>query len=358
MHHPRSTTKTWRSITSALTAIGIALLWQTASHAESPPPDAKRVAKHVAPERVATERHVDDPILRVVSYNIKHGRGMDGKVDLDRTAKVLAKLKPDIIALQEVDKHCTRSGKVDIAAELGKRLKMDHRFGKFMDFQGGEYGMAVLSRLPIKTTRIHKLPRGAEPRIALEVVVQANSEAKDADKQAAPKKAKGLGRGGGIKKQQGDKGDAGDAGNRASRNEDGNEHPLPDFTFSFVCIHNDWTTASRRFQQVEALIKSLSKRPKHEGKPLPTLLVGDFNCGPRGVSLQPLVKDGWRYIPKDDKSRRATFPSPKPTIEIDYVITRDLPFAEVSHQVIDERVASDHRPLLAVFRFAQPSSKD
>jgi endonuclease/exonuclease/phosphatase family metal-dependent hydrolase len=90
--------------------------------------------------------------LRIVSYNIRHGAGLDGKVDLQRIAKVIAKEKPEVVTLQEVDQECTRSGSVDQAAELGRLLKMEHRFGKFMDFQGGEYGMAVLSRFPIEKT--------------------------------------------------------------------------------------------------------------------------------------------------------------------------------------------------------------
>ena len=101
--------------------------------------------------------------LKILSYNIKHGRGMDGKVDLLRIAKVIGSLSPDLVTLQEVDKNCTRSGSVDLTRELAGILKMEGRFGKFMDFQGGEYGMAVLSRVPIISHQVHVLPRGAEP---------------------------------------------------------------------------------------------------------------------------------------------------------------------------------------------------
>ena len=48
---------------------------------------------------------------------------------------------------------------------------MEHAFGKFMGYQGGEYGMAVLSRFPIAKVVRHQLPEGAEPRCALEVKV-------------------------------------------------------------------------------------------------------------------------------------------------------------------------------------------
>ena len=72
--------------------------------------------------------------LKILSYNIKHGRGMDGKVDLPRIAKVVRSLSPDLVALQEIDRNCTRSGSIDLTAELGAMLGMEGRFGKFMDY--------------------------------------------------------------------------------------------------------------------------------------------------------------------------------------------------------------------------------
>lgn len=227
--------------------------------------------------------------LRVVAYNIKHGRGMDGKVDLERVAKVLRALKPDVIALQEIDNKCTRSGKVDQAAELGRLLGMKHRFGKFMNFQGGEYGLAVLSRHPIEKSERHQLAPGAEPRCALEIVIQ-------------PK--------------------------------DSNT------AISFVSIHNDWTKESLRIPQVTDLLRGLKDR-KH-----PIILAGDFNAEPGDKSLALLKKDGYQFVSKNGAK---TFPSPKPTVEIDYVLTKGLTFEKApTCSVIDERVASDHRPLLSV----------
>ena len=114
--------------------------------------------------------------LKILSYNIKHGRGMDGRVDLKRTAEVIRSFSPDLVTLQEVDKNCTRSGSIDLTQELAGILKMEGRFGKFMDFQGGEYGMAVLSRFPIISHQVHVLPRGAEPRCALEVRVNPGKD--------------------------------------------------------------------------------------------------------------------------------------------------------------------------------------
>ena len=101
---------------------------------------------------------------------------MDGRVDLKRTAEVIRSLSPDLVTLQEVDKNCTRSGSIDLTEELAGILKMEGRFGKFMNFQGGEYGMAVLSKFPIISHQVHVLPRGAEPRCALEVRVNSGKD--------------------------------------------------------------------------------------------------------------------------------------------------------------------------------------
>ena len=226
--------------------------------------------------------------LRLLAYNIHHGEGMDGKLDLERIAKVIAAEKPDLVALQEVDNGCKRSGSVDQAAELAKLLKMEHRFGKFMDYQGGEYGMAVLSRLEIEETVIHKLPKGAEPRIALEVVVKS---------------------------------------------------PIWPGKFSFVGIHNDWMNEVLRVQQIKVLQIGLKDR-KH-----PIILAGDFNAEPKSDSLMKLKEDRWKML-RD--GRKNTWSASEPKVEIDFFFAKGLPAFHFEDTVIVEEVASDHRPIAVV----------
>lgn len=55
---------------------------------------------------------------------------MDGIINLERIAKLLTDLNPDVIAVPEVDKSCKRSGIRDLAEELGRLTGMRHRFGK------------------------------------------------------------------------------------------------------------------------------------------------------------------------------------------------------------------------------------
>lgn len=233
----------------------------------------------------------DEPsVLRVVAYNIKHGRGMDGKVDLERTAKVIESLKPDLVALQEVDKHCQRSGNRDLAAELAKRLGMESRFGKFMDYQGGEYGLAVLSRLPIVESTRHPLPTGSEPRCALEVQVRV----------------------------------------------EGRTEPI-----SFVSIHHDWKSEEVRVRQVTALKEAMAPR-KH-----PVILAGDFNGDRSDASMKLLAEAGWRIVEKNEGTPAKTCPSDEPKSEIDFFVLRGFGDGPIDHRVIDEKLASDHRPIVA-----------
>ncbi|MBA3819768.1 MAG: endonuclease/exonuclease/phosphatase family protein [Deltaproteobacteria bacterium] len=110
--------------------------------------------------------------LRVMTYNIRNGRGIDDRVDLDRIAEVIAAFDPDVVALQEVDVGRARSGSVDQASYLAKRLAMSASFAACIERGSDRYGIATLSRLPVRETRQLSLPhqaqrRRSEPRCAL-----------------------------------------------------------------------------------------------------------------------------------------------------------------------------------------------
>jgi endonuclease/exonuclease/phosphatase family metal-dependent hydrolase len=111
--------------------------------------------------------------IRVITYNIHHGEGPDGRIDLARLAEVIAGAAPDLVALQEVDEGTARVGGAHQAAELGRLTRMYHAFGQTMAFQGGGYGVAVLSRWRMLSVENHPLPRtpDREPRTALTVLV-------------------------------------------------------------------------------------------------------------------------------------------------------------------------------------------
>jgi len=87
--------------------------------------------------------------LRVLTYNIYHGEAADGSIDMDLLASIINEVNPDLVALQEVDKNVQRTGGIDITEELARRTGLEGYFVKHRDFQGGEYGNAILSRFPV-----------------------------------------------------------------------------------------------------------------------------------------------------------------------------------------------------------------
>lgn len=113
--------------------------------------------------------------LTAGTFNIHHGVGAHGRLDLDRTAETLAEGGVDVVALQEVDRvWSARSAFVDQAGYLAERLGMHLAFGPCLVRRRGrhqprEYGNAVLSRHPLGETRNTLLPRprGGEQRALL-----------------------------------------------------------------------------------------------------------------------------------------------------------------------------------------------
>lgn len=229
---------------------------------------------------------------RVVTYNIRHGRGMDDSLRLDRTAAVLRRLAPDIVALQEVDSAVVRSGGVDQAGALGTRLGMQAAFGGFFAYQGGAYGMAILSRFPITRVTPIRLPDGNEPRIALAAEVR---------RPGSP--------------------------------------PV-----IVINVHFDWVASdSFRLPQARALARVLDTLT------VPYLLLGDFNDTPGSATLDLLGRGA--LAAEKPPTDHLTFSSTAPTKEIDFIFAAPRARWRVEQvRVIDEPMASDHRPVMAVLR--------
>lgn len=105
--------------------------------------------------------------LRVMTYNIRNGIGMDEKADIKRTAEVIRRHGADIVALQEVDSCTNRSNCTDIAKQLAEATGMHATFVPAIDYDGGRYGVALLSRTqPVSIRRI-PLPGREERRTAV-----------------------------------------------------------------------------------------------------------------------------------------------------------------------------------------------
>jgi endonuclease/exonuclease/phosphatase family metal-dependent hydrolase len=105
--------------------------------------------------------------LRVMTFNIHHGGGVDGRVDLARIGQVIRDAGVDVAGLQEVDRHYgERSGFVDQAGWLARELGMHVAYGPNTDLDpprpGGarrQFGNAILSAFPIVEWENLPLPR-------------------------------------------------------------------------------------------------------------------------------------------------------------------------------------------------------
>lgn len=230
--------------------------------------------------------------ISILTYNIHHGEDVNGNVDLGQIADVIKKANPDVVALEEVDSMTNRTGKVDQLKELARLTGMNYFFGKNMDYDSGGYGVGILTKLPVKRTFVTRLPNfpGSEPRVAASVELKLNN-----------------GR-----------------------------------SFLFTAIHLDYVdNPAERIQQAKKLMEVFSKLD------MPSVLAGDFNAQPDEETMKDLFFSA--YTDTDSTGLTPSFPSDDPNIKIDYILLSKKERWAVTHfEVVDERIASDHRPVKAV----------
>jgi|GEM_PF-1457705 len=119
-----------------------------------------------------------NPPLRLMTFNIRHAKGLDGQIRLSAISSQIERGRADVVALQEVDRYQWRSGLQDQAAALARQLGMQYIFAPAMKQGLSQYGIALLSRYPLSRVRIDRLPGGLEPRVALAAqTVTARGEA-------------------------------------------------------------------------------------------------------------------------------------------------------------------------------------
>lgn len=238
----------------------------------------------------------DSPVeLTVLSYNIHHGEGTDGVFDLERLAQVILDSDADLVALQEVDVNTGRAGGIDQASELARLTGMQAYFGEAIAFDGGSYGDAVLSRLPVRTHQNWKLPAAPnhEERVAVCVVVELP-----------------------------------------------NGQPV-----RFIGTHLDHTSdPSDRIAQAKSLLQQAF--PPNKKVPA-TLLLGDMNAQPGSQPMNIFLDVFASAAP----GGLASFPSDAPSKAIDWVLyTPRERWQVLEVGVLDEPIASDHAPLRAVLQ--------
>jgi endonuclease/exonuclease/phosphatase family metal-dependent hydrolase len=234
-----------------------------------------------------------------MTYNIHVGKGTDGKLDLARIAKIIRDADVDVVAIQEVDRGAKRTDKLDEPAELARLTGMHAEFAKAIEHDGGDYGQVILSRQPIEKLDVHTLPNepGQEKRIALVALIPQ------------PK-------------------------------------PLPDLLFIGTHLHAKGGGDAIRLAQAREIVRVLQEDPRTPGRA--ALLLGDLNSTPKSDAIKFLA-ESWADASADSGP---TVPAEKPAYKIDYVmVPKGSPWKVVSAKVLDEPVASDHRPVVVELKW-------
>jgi len=233
--------------------------------------------------------------VRVLCYNIRHGRGMDGRIDLERTARVIKSVQPDLVAVLEIDRATRRSAGVDQVAELARLTGMTYYFGKCRDYQGGEFGQAVLSKWPL-TNEVLPLP--GSPEFGARILQ--------------------------INRVQPPSG-------------------IPDLMFLSTHLSHGVSPADRLAQ-----IEFINQWLQTQSPDTLAILTGDFNATPESEELQRLLPH-WRDVGAVNSA--ATFKADQPRIRIDYIFARPASrWRIIQTYVLDDAVTSDHRPVFAVLK--------
>lgn len=230
--------------------------------------------------------------LKLMSYNIKNANGMDNVCNFQRIANVINNTSPDVVAIQEVDSMTNRSGQKYVLGEIAERTQMHGYFAPAIDYDGGKYGIGLLTKqVPLRLQTL-PLPGREEARTLI----------------------------------------------------------LAEFTdYIYCCTHMSLTEEDRMksLELVKAFTSSSTK---------PLFLAGDMNAEPESGFIKELQKD-FQIL---SNPKQHTFPAPDPKETIDYIATlkqNAKGFAVISAKVINEPMASDHRPILVELRTAEKADK-
>jgi endonuclease/exonuclease/phosphatase family metal-dependent hydrolase len=240
--------------------------------------------------------------LRVMTYNVHGCTGMDGKLEVERIARLIARANPDVVALQELDAGRPRSHGIDQVQLIAQYLGMEFHFHPAVCVEDERYGDAILTHLPLRLIKAGSLPGLAgkphlEPRGALWVAID-----------------------------------------------------LHGMEIQIINTHLG-LYQRERLAQVEALLGS--DWLAHEQCREPVILCGDFNARPSSAVCRRLsrrLKDV--QTAAQDHRPQSTFSGRLPIVRIDHIfispgleVTRiEVPGSELA------RVASDHLPLVAEVR--------
>ena len=115
---------------------------------------------------MAISAHSQDN-LKLMSYNIRNAKGMDGIYSFQRIANVINNEAPDVVAVQEIDSMTTRSNQTYVLGEIAERTQMHASYAPAISFQGGKYGIGILSKEKPLNINTYPLPGREEERMLM-----------------------------------------------------------------------------------------------------------------------------------------------------------------------------------------------
>lgn len=223
--------------------------------------------------------------IRIMSYNIRNGRGLDDVTDLWRTANAINKVAPDVVAVQEVDSVTGRSGQTDVLRVLGERTLMYPTYAPAIPYDGGKYGIGILSKEKPRSYHYISLPGREEQRAFLWVEFDR---------------------------------------------------------YIFCCTHLSLTAEDQ-------LLSLPLIRKEAEAAQKPLFIAGDWNA----TASSPFIAEIGKDFQLLSNPKTATFPANTPDSCLDYIAAyakSSQPCTRLSSWVPEEKVASDHRPVVVDVR--------
>jgi endonuclease/exonuclease/phosphatase family metal-dependent hydrolase len=219
-----------------------------------------------------------------MSYNVRNCTGLDGKTDYQRIANIIKNANCEAVAIQELDSMTTRYEGQDMLKNLAELTGMYPTFAPSIDYQGGKYGIGMLTKEKPLSYRRVALPCRSEPR-SLQIV-----ELKD---------------------------------------------------YYYCCTHLS-LHAEDRETSIGIIIDELSKLDK------PVMIAGDFNAEPEEESMKMMAeefaifkKDAAPYtFPADKPDIEIDYICLLKSGKVSK-------FEVLEHSIIDAPVESDHRPIVA-----------
>lgn len=248
--------------------------------------------KALAEEVTAAGQSAVGRTLTLMSYNIRSGSGMDRVRRLDRIAAVISDCHPDAVAVQEVDSLTARSDHRYVLGDLARSTGLYGTFAPAIDFDGGKYGIGILSaEKPLRTAAV-PLPGREERRTLLIAEME---------------------------------------------------------TYVYCCTHLSLTGADR-LASLPIIENALKAFTAGMASPKPVYIAGDWNDSPDSEFMAAMAE---KFEILSDTSI-PTFPSDTPRSTIDYIARWKGNGLSAGSGKVQEAfvpcssVSSDHRPVVVV----------